>query len=1153
MKNKLCRILALLLAAVMICSLAAPAFASESTDTLYIYSAEDLIDLAKNCTLDTWSQGKTVSLEADISLEGYRFLPIPSFGGTFLGNGHTISGFELTDSVYPAGLFGIVQESAVIKNLKVSGDVEPSGDANTLGGIAGINHGKIINCSFTGIVCGKNTVGGAVGLNAGTGQMINCSFRGMVTGEHYVGGIVGQNTGSLIRCINNGSINTTEVSVETDLQSLNLSWSQLNSTENIPAGTDIGGIAGFSTGLLQSCRNNGNVGYEHMGYNIGGIVGRQSGYLDGCVNMGTVLGRKDVGGIAGQLEPQVTLKYSKDTLSKLWDALDVMEDLMDQALSDAEKSSSAISSQMNGVSASVGTAKDTAVDLTNAMTEWANGNIGQINDVSARLSWMLDQTAPILDDLDNALKMAEIASVLLSNALDDTELAAEWGSRSVTSLKNAFSDLQNATGRVRDSNTLLKLAMTQLEKSLGDTDSTKSALKGLVDATADMTAAFSEVAWVLSRIGDALDLVSPQAKLNPRWQGLRDCVEYLFSALLDISGVLDKISSIADGVKSTGDYLERAVSNLDQALKYMEKAGDYGSDAISDLNKANKIMSMSIVLLQQAMRKTSDVMQELAEKPAIQFTPIDSGLTERGDALDNALSQMLEQVNTLNDTMSSSSDSLLADLRAINRQMGVIIDLMHQISEEAIAKEGSNHFEDVSDQELSEDRTSGQISNAQNSGSVNGDINVAGIVGSMAIEYDFDPEDDLSESGERSYDFRYQLAAVVRSCINTGSIAAKKDYAGGIIGRMDLGAAYLCQAYGSVESTNGDYVGGIAGRSQSAIRRCFAKCTLSGGRYVGGVLGSGDEDSVVDHCYTLVQITDYEQYAGAVAGTEDGKFTGNCFVSDELAGLGRVSYTGKAEPVSYQELCAVQDLPDPFKSFTLTFRTEDTVLKTIPMDYGASFDSSVYPPLPQKEGYYACWDTDALQDLHYDTVVTVVYTPIISAIASTGSRSEGHPIFFAEGHYDDTAALLLQALETTPDTNGFPQRFRDALPGCFTGSTWSRKVIEQWQIVIPQDGNEAHTIRYLAPDGDPDVQIYVRQEDGWAAVETHRIGSYLCFAAEGENVEIAVISTTPVWWVQVIAAALALLILIVILRLVYHLIRIMNNRRKEARQHGAER
>lgn len=35
-------------------------------DTVYLSSADDLIQLAKNCRLDSWSQNRTVVLEADI-------------------------------------------------------------------------------------------------------------------------------------------------------------------------------------------------------------------------------------------------------------------------------------------------------------------------------------------------------------------------------------------------------------------------------------------------------------------------------------------------------------------------------------------------------------------------------------------------------------------------------------------------------------------------------------------------------------------------------------------------------------------------------------------------------------------------------------------------------------------------------------------------------------------------------------------------------------------------------------------------------------------------------------------------------------------------------------------------------------------------------
>lgn len=80
-----------------------------------------------------------------------------------------------------------------------------------------------------------------MGINETTGQMINCHFKGTVTGEHYVGGVAGQNTGSLIQCENNGDINTTVVEVSANISDISL----IGTTESVPAGTDIGGIAGF--------------------------------------------------------------------------------------------------------------------------------------------------------------------------------------------------------------------------------------------------------------------------------------------------------------------------------------------------------------------------------------------------------------------------------------------------------------------------------------------------------------------------------------------------------------------------------------------------------------------------------------------------------------------------------------------------------------------------------------------------------------------------------------------------------------------------------------------------------------------------------------------------------------------------------------------
>ena len=92
MKN---RILAgVLAAALIICTLSSlqPIFAQ--TETITISSTEELIEFSKNCTLDSWSRGKTAELTCDISLEGSDFSPVPTFGGAFNGNGYTISGLR---------------------------------------------------------------------------------------------------------------------------------------------------------------------------------------------------------------------------------------------------------------------------------------------------------------------------------------------------------------------------------------------------------------------------------------------------------------------------------------------------------------------------------------------------------------------------------------------------------------------------------------------------------------------------------------------------------------------------------------------------------------------------------------------------------------------------------------------------------------------------------------------------------------------------------------------------------------------------------------------------------------------------------------------------------------------------------------------------
>lgn len=321
----------------------------EGTETkpeavLQIHSLEEFLEFSESCRLDSFSQNLMVSLEADIDLTGQDFSGIAVFCGKFSGNGHTISGLTLQHTGSTVGLFRYLTQSAVVTDLKITGTIAPEGSASEVGGIAGNNAGSILSCSFSGTVSGTEHIGGIAGTNTATGIIKNCSAEGTVYGNHFAGGIIGSNFGSIQDCTNTANINT-ELQ-QNDVSLSDITIDSLTGTESAGTVTDIGGITGISSGTVIGCNNQGNVGYPRIGYNIGGVAGSQTGYLADCVNSGAISGRKDVGGIVGQLEPAVAVTYSIDALQILKEQVNDLSALVNTAAGNVENSVSSIKNQL---------------------------------------------------------------------------------------------------------------------------------------------------------------------------------------------------------------------------------------------------------------------------------------------------------------------------------------------------------------------------------------------------------------------------------------------------------------------------------------------------------------------------------------------------------------------------------------------------------------------------------------------------------------------------------------------------------------------------------------------------------------------------------------------------------------------------------------
>jgi hypothetical protein len=178
------------------------------------------------------------------------------FIGTFDGNGHKITGLWIDRPTAEfVGLFGLVFDGAVIKNLGVEISSRGVKGKDWTGGIAGSIYGAaIINSYSTGSVSGNHDVGGIAGYMYRS-SITNSYSTGSVSGnDEHIGGIVGGiSISSIINSYSTASVAGTGTDPGT--------------------GMGVGGIVGslFSNStVINNAAINPSVGGVH---NVNGIVG----------------------------------------------------------------------------------------------------------------------------------------------------------------------------------------------------------------------------------------------------------------------------------------------------------------------------------------------------------------------------------------------------------------------------------------------------------------------------------------------------------------------------------------------------------------------------------------------------------------------------------------------------------------------------------------------------------------------------------------------------------------------------------------------------------------------------------------------------------------------------------------------------------------
>jgi len=298
-----------------------------------IGTAQEMAWLAYAVNNQMESEGYCAVLTADIDL-GYCQWPVigvlssngqRAYTGTFDGQGHTVSGLNITSlgGRQKLGLFGVAQD-AVIENLTVRGNIDLTGvrsyDTTTgyiIGGVLGSGEGggvTIRSCvsqvdisvSFVNDQKAQNSaVGGLVGRLSGSGshEITNCRNEGRIytafePGAYYLGGSGGNGgQGGIVGFI--GASAQLECCVNTG-------------TVYAGRAAGVGGIVGNAgdsgvTITLNQCANQDAVSNDTGGVLLrkggtGGIIGLAptgSVTVSSCYNTGAVAGSAIVGGILG--------------------------------------------------------------------------------------------------------------------------------------------------------------------------------------------------------------------------------------------------------------------------------------------------------------------------------------------------------------------------------------------------------------------------------------------------------------------------------------------------------------------------------------------------------------------------------------------------------------------------------------------------------------------------------------------------------------------------------------------------------------------------------------------------------------------------------------------------------------------------------------
>lgn len=1049
-------------AAMLFNSACIPAVRADAS-VVTITSADDFIGFLKGCTSDEYSRGRTFVINNDIDMGGKEFNGGGIFCGTLMGNGHTIKNVAMDFREANGGLFSNVGGDGQVRDLNISGDFRQH--TNSSDGISTENIvGDIIkNAGISGVSPASSTgITGAVAA-VNSGLILNCSFEGTISGQKTTGGIVGRNedTGIIDTCANDASVSGFEHTGGIAGENKGLIKNSRNTGKVNPEAEETtketGGIAGLSTGVIEYSNNEGEVGCEGYGINAGGIAGKQNGAILECKNSGFVGAKKNAGGIVGIFVPFTDADIITDDLKNEW------QKQKDDLKNEADKLRDNL--------------KKNAEELTDSFGKFNLGIPGIASGTS--VDKLLDSLS---NYLDSASKRRDDSSQSLSDNIDSLSGAIE----------SAIND-RTVENRIDESLSTLSNSIAEVTSSMSDAMDRTSELSDDIDTLGDnLTTLTNDTSALLATMNE-----------NASGAGSR------------LDRTVDSFEDVSSSLSYALDRIDVDTRALDNAAKALLNLSETLDDVVDDLSDLSYDVSHELLTPMRTLRKELDkVIAEIDERKE-NAAEMKKKLEELRDKLDKEIGKLLPTLRPRQTEKPLNIGKVIADKLFVTAEAAEEdndrLSLDEIIDTERIREEMKKVVSvDVTlDRHVAGEYTdTALVKNCINTGAVRASENSGGISGNMGVEALRQRGDTLQLSDGKTVISDLAVKATIHSCINDGEIYAKERNAGGIVGSSNVGIIKSCLGAGEVCAENNGYAGGIGGSMNASILYSIGAARLSGENDLGGIAGKGN---VIRESYSLASFEGNAERIGMIAGSVDGDVANNCFISEEIGGIGGASYENNAENIPFEEMKCTDKLPErmdmffnddwvsetdcfpQIKSlaqtdaavigldiralsakyaetrFRVNFIVDDDIVKSLQKDYNETLSDEEIPELKGAGGRYPHWNRDISEPIRRHTDFKAEYNDATMTIAS----DETPPILLVEGNFSDATTVEVSGTEMTAD-----------FPGYIKGGAYSFKINPK------KDGESGFRLHILAGD-EKACAIGVVRDGTPEVIECERDGSYL--------------------------------------------------------------